>query len=201
MGLSNVLQFDQSAGSIGVATVTWDGVDSDDSNIPAVGGLGGLDLMADGGAAFSFLAGIDEAGAGETITLRVFSGDDMSTATANLPVTDGTALSELFVAFSEFTGSADFSSVDAIQAEFGGNLPSIDAQIGPIYVVGVWPSGPHGFDSRTIMWTSRNGGEPGPVRSAKAETATVGVSVTDARPNPPSAPQSSPSQSESSCTE
>lgn len=135
-GLSQVLEFDQSAGTMGVATVTWDGVDNDMSTTPASNGLGGMDLTAHGGAAFSFLAGIDKAGAGDVVTLRIFSGDEVSTAAVELPVTNGTAKVPLLVPFSSFSGGASFDHVDAIQAEIGGNNLSIDAQLGKINVVG-----------------------------------------------------------------
>ena len=105
------------------------------STTPA-NGLGGIDLTEHGGAAFSFLAGIDEAGAGDVLTLRIFSGGDMSTATVLMPVTNGTATTHVMMPFSSFTGAATFALVDAIQAELGGNNTSIDAQLGPINIVG-----------------------------------------------------------------
>ncbi len=43
---------------------------------------------------------------------------------------------KVIVPFSAFVGSADFTAADAIQAEFGGDQPSIDAQIGAINIVG-----------------------------------------------------------------
>lgn len=134
-GLNQVLQFDQSAGSMGIATITWDGLDSDMTETPAADGLGGIDLTADGGEAFSFMAGIDEAGNGDSLTFRVFSGSDVSFATVDIPVTNGTAAAQVYVPFSDFVGDADFTSIDAIQAAFGGQQPSIDAQLGAIYVV------------------------------------------------------------------
>ena len=131
-GLTDVLQFDQSAGVHAIATVTYDGVDSDMSTTPTVGGLG-LDLSDS--EAFEFAAGIDAAGAGEMLTLRIFSGGNVSTATVAIPVTNGLATTSQIVAFSQFTGSASFSNVDAIQLELGGVAPSIDAQIGPISLI------------------------------------------------------------------
>ena len=133
-GLNHVLQFDQSAGSMGIATVTWDGLDTDMSTTPA-NGLGGLDLTADGGEAFAMLAGVDQAGAGESLTLRIFSGSDISTAMVPIPVTDGRASAPLYIPFDAFTGTASFQTVDSIQLEIGGEQASIDAQVGPIHVV------------------------------------------------------------------
>lgn len=136
-GMSDVLEFNQSAGVQAIATITWDGNDTDMSTTPNPGGLGGFDLTEGGlsqGFAFSF--GIDAAGAGENLTLRVFSGDEVSSVSVALPVTDGTATNFQIVPFDAFLGGADFTNVDAIQLELGGVNPSIDAQIGPFGLVG-----------------------------------------------------------------
>lgn len=136
-GLTSVLEFNQSAGVNAIATVTWDGLDDDTSTSPAVGGLAGMDLTQDHSDAFAFYIGIDAAGAGESLTMRVFSGDGMSTATINVPVTpNGTATEFQVIPFASFSGEADFTSVDAVQLSIGGRNPSIDAQIGPIGLVG-----------------------------------------------------------------
>jgi len=132
-GLTDVLQFDQSAGVQAIATVTWDGVDNDMSSTPAANGLGGMDLS--GSEAFAFNTGIDAAGAGEMLTLRIFSGTDVSTATVEIPVTNGLATSYQIVDFSEFSGAASFSNVDAFQIEVGGAAPSLDFQLGPITLI------------------------------------------------------------------
>lgn len=136
-GLNQVLEFNQSAGVIATATVTWDGVDGDRSTTPAAGGLGGIDLTAGGlNEAFAFNLGIDAAGAGENLVLRIFSGSDVSEATVVIPVNDGTAVIDHIVPFSDFAGGADLTAVDAIQLELGGTKTSIDAQIGPIGLIG-----------------------------------------------------------------
>ena len=135
-GLSSVLEFDQSAGVQAIATVTWDGIDEDMSTTPAIGGLGGVDITRDGSEAFAFSLGIDAAGAGEQLTMRVFSGNEVSTATIDWPVTNGTATVIQIVPYDAFSGDADFSKVDAIQLSLGGTNPSIDAQIGPIGTIG-----------------------------------------------------------------
>lgn len=135
-GLKDVLEFDQSAGVISRATVTWDGIDADMSVVPAVGGLGGTDLTQDGSNAFAFTLGVDAAGADETLELRIYSGEDISTATMDLTVTDGTATAFQVVPFTSFVGDASFEHVDAIQLVLGGNSPSVDAQVGPIGLIG-----------------------------------------------------------------
>lgn len=134
-GLNKVLQFDQSAGSKGSAVITWDGLDNDMSLTPS-DGLNNMDLTAGGGSAFSFMAGIDAAGSGDSITFRIFSDGDVSVATVALPVTDGTASAHVLLPFDSFSGAASFSMVDAIQAELSSSNPSIDAQLGPIHIAG-----------------------------------------------------------------
>ncbi len=131
-GMAEVLEFNQSAGVQAIATVTWDGIDGDMSTTPAAGGLGGIDLTEGGGDMFSFDLGIDAAGAGEMLTMKIFSGTDVSTAVIPLPVTNGTATIAQLIPFADFVGTADFTSVDAIQMQLGGNNPSIDAQLGSI---------------------------------------------------------------------
>ena len=134
-GLSEVLEFSQSAGVFATATITWDGIDSDLSTTPT-NGLGGIDLMSDGSQAFVFDLGIDAAGAGDDLIMRIFSGDEVSVATIPLPVTNGTATVRHLVPFSSFVGDADLTNVEAIQLQLGGDSPSIDAQLGPIGTTG-----------------------------------------------------------------
>ncbi len=135
-GLNQVLEFNQSAAVMSVATITWDGIDGDFSTTPQPGGLGGFDLTDNGrNEAFSFAIGIDAAGEGDVLTLRIFSEDGVSTATVEIPVTNGTALETQTVAFSDFVGDADLTAIDAVQLELGGLNPSIDMQIGPIELV------------------------------------------------------------------
>ena len=136
-GLNEVLEFNQSAAVISVATITWDGIDGDMSTTPQAGGLGGIDITNGGlNEAFAFDLGIDAAGAGENLTLRIFSDGGVSEAIVSIPVTNGTAMSQQTVALSEFIGTADLTAVDVIQLEIGGSKPSIDAQIGPIGLIG-----------------------------------------------------------------
>ena len=136
-GLNQVLELNQSAAVVSVATVTWDGIDGDTSTTPQAGGLGGIDLTAGGlNGAFSFDLGVDAAGAGETLQLHVYSGSDVATATVVLPVTNGTATTNQVVPFTDFIGTADWTAIDAIQLETGGVNPSIDLQIGPLGLIG-----------------------------------------------------------------
>lgn len=135
-GLNEVLEFDQSAGVVSVATVTWDGIDADMSTTPALGGLGGIDLTEDGSDAFGFYLGVDAAGDGESMIVRVYTGSEVSTAAVDLTVTDGTASAFQRIPFDAFEGNASFSQVDAIQLQIGGLHPSVDAQIGAVGVTG-----------------------------------------------------------------
>ena len=116
--------------------MTWDGIDGDHSTTPALE-LGGIDLTMGGQAeAFAFDVGVDAAGAGESLILRIFSGSEMSEAVSELPITDGTAMTMEVISFADFVGDADFTSVDAIQLELGGLKPSIDLQLGAIGLIG-----------------------------------------------------------------
>jgi len=136
-GLKDVLELNQSAAVISVATVTWDGIDGDTSTTPQAGGLGGIDLTAGGqNEAFAFELGVDAAGAGETLKLHVTSGSDVATATVVLPVTNGTATTNQVIPFSNFVGIADWTAIDSIQLEVGGNQPSIDLQLDTIGLIG-----------------------------------------------------------------
>lgn len=135
-GLSEVLEFNQSAGVIAIATVTWDGVDADLTTTPSAG-LGGIDITNGGlNDAFAFDIGIDAAGSGENLVMRLFTGSDVSTAQVLIPVTNGTATSSQIIPLSQFVGAADLTNIDAIQLELGGNNTSIDAQLGPIGLIG-----------------------------------------------------------------
>ena len=122
-GLDDVLEFSHSAGNIAVATVTWDGLDS------GTGGLGGMDLTADGAIGFAMYLGVDAAGAGETLTLSIFTGADQSSAEIAIPVTDGNASVFQMIPYSDLVGTASVDNVDAIQIELGGHSTSIDARL------------------------------------------------------------------------
>ena len=132
--ISGFLIFDSNTVNDGVGLAQWDGEDQSIALVPD--GLGGIDLT-DGSEAFAFNFGIDAAGQGETLMLRVFSGNAVSSAAIEIPVTEfGTATELRIVPFSEFTGDADFTNVESIQLQFGGTNSSIDAQLGPIGLVG-----------------------------------------------------------------
>lgn len=136
-GLSQVLEFNQSAAVTSVATVTWDGIDTDESTTPTAGGLGGIDLTQGGlNEAFAFTVGVDAAGLGENLKFRIFSESGVSEAVVALPITNGTATMNQQLPLSQFVGTADLTAVDAIQLELGGHNPSIDAQIGPLGLIG-----------------------------------------------------------------
>lgn len=130
-GLNPVLAFDQSAGVVSVATITWDGIDGDADSVAM--GLGGADLTQSGMlTGLEIRAGIDAAGDGEMIVARLYdaASDTYAEATAALPVTDGTATESLIIPFESFVGGAvDPTHVDAIQLQLGGMRPSIDMQL------------------------------------------------------------------------
>ena len=136
--LNPVLQYDSTSGVEGVATVTWDGIDNDPNLTPSMG-LGGIDLTEGGqNTGFTMKLGIDTAGEGDTITITLYQGsaDNSSSASASIPLTDGTASGYLFMPFSSFTGPVTADNVDAIQANIGGNMASADAQVDYIGVTG-----------------------------------------------------------------
>ena len=137
-GLLPVLQFDATSGVQGRSIVTWDGTDGDGNPVPTMG-LGGRDLTEAGqNVGFAMNLGIDPSGAGEQITILLYQGNssNVSTATAAIPVTDGTATGFLFVPFSSFVGPVSPSNVDAIQLQVGNGVASADGQIDVIGVVG-----------------------------------------------------------------
>ena len=137
-GMNPVLQYDSTSGVEGIATLTWDGIDNDPALAPAMG-LGGIDLTEGGqNTGFTMKLGIDTAGEGDTITITLYQGsaDNSSSASASIPLTDGTATGYLFMPFSSFTGPVSADNVDAIQANIGGNMASADAQVDFIGVTG-----------------------------------------------------------------
>ncbi|GIX00173.1 MAG: hypothetical protein KatS3mg111_3505 [Pirellulaceae bacterium] len=120
---TGTLVINNGTGTTGTVVVTYDGVDSDATNLAH--NLGGLatpvDLTAGGGTALHFIAGSE---AGNTVTIDVFSGSaaDFSTITVPLPVTaGGSPTADLFVHFDDFTvgggTGADFSQVTAIRIQ------------------------------------------------------------------------------------
>jgi len=130
-GMNPVLQYDSTSGVEGIATLTWDGIDNDPALAPAMG-LGGIDLTEGGqNTGFTIKLGSDTAGEGDTITITLYQGsaDNSSSASASIPLTDGTATGYLFMPFSSFTGPVSADNVDAIQANIGGNMASADAQV------------------------------------------------------------------------
>ena len=115
------LVFDVGAGANGKRIVSYDGIDGS-SNINATG-LNNLDLTSTGTAnAFRFQIGGEP---GTRLTIRVYSGGNVSTREVAIPTTPGAnATSDLIVPFSDFTTSAgtgaNFSAVGAIELEVTG---------------------------------------------------------------------------------
>lgn len=133
-----ILQYDTSSGVIGRAIITWDGKDMLATPTPSLG-LGNIDLTSGGLATgIHMRIGVDASGAGETAKIRIFKDDPSvySEGSVLIPVTDGTAEADAFVAFSDFVGPVSPTDVNAIQLIVGGMRKSIDAQIGQIGTLG-----------------------------------------------------------------
>jgi hypothetical protein len=136
---TKVLEYDSSSGVDGRAVVTWDGIDNSGSLKPSMG-LHGFDLTNNGGnEGFIFKLGVDAAGVGESMTLRIFSetSERYSDLEIPFPVSGGLATTMAIVPFSEFHGEASAESVDAIQLILGKGKKSIDAQIDFVGLIGV----------------------------------------------------------------
>ncbi len=115
-GLEELLEFNQSPGTIGASVVTWDGIDGDAQLVSM--GLGGQDLTSGGrNDGIVMRAGVDDSGAGTTVELRIYQGNSSrySSVSRELPVTGGDASGFLFVPFSDFEGPVSPTRVDAIQ--------------------------------------------------------------------------------------
>ena len=137
-GMNPVLQYDSTSGVEGSSIITWDGTDTDSNPIPSMG-LGGRDLTQGGSnTGFTMVLGIDASGAGDTVEIKLFQGDasNFSSASAEIPTTDGTATGYLFLPFSDFSGPVSPENVDAIQLIVGGDTASADAQIAFVGVTG-----------------------------------------------------------------
>jgi hypothetical protein len=136
---TKVLDYSTSSGVNGRAVVTWDGVDNSGSLKPSMG-LNGFDLTKNGELeAFIFKLGVDKTGAGESMTLRIFSEsvDKYSDMEILFPVSGGLASEMLIMPFSDFQGNASPTSVDAIQLILGKGKKSIDAQVDFVGAIGM----------------------------------------------------------------
>ncbi|MDG2382715.1 MAG: SdrD B-like domain-containing protein [Pirellulaceae bacterium] len=137
-GMNPVLQYDSTSGVEGSSIVTWDGTDNDSNPTPSMG-LGGRDLTQGGvNTGFTMALGIDSSGAGDTVEVKLFQGDasNVSSASAAMPITGGTATGYLFLPFSDFPAPVSADNVDAIQLIIGGDTASADAQVAFIGVTG-----------------------------------------------------------------
>ena len=126
-------------GAIAEAILTWDGIDANATQPPAMG-LGGRDLTQGGiNTGISMEIGTDVSGQGDFVTVEIYQGNssNVSTASAPVPVTDGTATGFAFIPFTDFSGPVSPTNVDAIQLRVGNpSLPSVDTQIANIGVIG-----------------------------------------------------------------
>lgn len=133
-----VLQYDNTSGVVGHGIITWDGKDNSASPTPSLG-LGNIDLTQ-GGAneGLIMLLGIDATGAGDQARIRIFgdSNTQFSEAYVTIPVTDGTAVAQAYLPFSDFMGPVSPTSVNAIQLILGEGAPAVDSQIDFLGAIG-----------------------------------------------------------------
>lgn len=138
---SHTLQYAAGAGVVGRAILTYDGVDADAETVDA-GGLGGLDLTADGNSAF-LLGGVfaDHAA---SFTILVFDAADASATTwSSATVTLGPLAtpSNLHIHFADFAthgpgGAADLTNIGAIQLHlYDSGARSLDVELDSLMIV------------------------------------------------------------------
>ena len=134
-----ILSFSNNSVSAGAAFITWDGNDSPLTVDHT--GLGGFDLTQ-GGEAIDFEVEILSSDlSGMELTLSVF---DMNNNTSTLSRLFDSAIMTQRVedfSFSDFTGTADFTNIGAIQLGIFGPA-EIDVQIGSIETFGPHAQGP-----------------------------------------------------------
>lgn len=135
--LNDNLQLDLAAGVTGMAVATWDGIGGSTGMEPDLG-LGSMDLTQ--GGIFEGIVvrlAVDQAGATQELKLLLHSGGESSIANVEFPVepsVDPTAMA--YVAFADFIGGADATSIDALQLVIDASMPSLDAQIDMIGLAG-----------------------------------------------------------------
>ncbi len=118
--VTSELTFTAPASTAGVLLVDWDGTDGDAAALDT-GGLGGADLTAGGHDALTLTA--DAAGGGTVVHLEVWDmSGNRSVARRVLPAI--LAPVPLVFAYSDFSGSADFSSVGAVRLRIEGQALS-----------------------------------------------------------------------------
>lgn len=125
----DILSFSNDSLVTGAGYITWDGDDDDPFNVDT-DGLGGYNLLAAGNF-FDFE--VIEADHMLDFTMTVWDmAGGISTYFEELPPVEQL---ETRLFFSQFTGTADFSDVGAIQIFVTGDRPSLDASIGEIEVI------------------------------------------------------------------
>ncbi len=136
-GLEDLLEFNNSPGTIGTRTITWDGMDSDSQQLAR--GLAGRDLTEGGNnQGIMMRGGVDAAGEGTVVEFRLYEGDPdrFSSARVTLPVTGGDATEFLYIDFDDFDGPVSPTKVDAIQVGIGGGSEGADGKIALIGAIG-----------------------------------------------------------------
>jgi uncharacterized repeat protein (TIGR01451 family) len=163
---ASVLQFSTTGGVAGNFNVTWDGEDTDASNVAI--NLNGRDLTEAGvNTGLGLQLGVDPAGATDVV-IRLYQGNSatFSEASAPIPVTDGSAQGYLFIPFSSFTGTVLPTDVDAIQLIIETN-PSADGEIASIGAVG----------PKTADFLNATGTDLSITKTTPAPTVTPGSQV------------------------
>ncbi|MFC3059620.1 VPLPA-CTERM sorting domain-containing protein [Paenirhodobacter populi] len=127
------LDFSNSARTSGTGTVLWDGIGST--------GLGGVDLT-DGGTNNALFLDVIFADANLTLS---FSVTDTAGFTSTISKTVAESLLEptsLSFLFSDFSGSANFSSLNSISLILTGTTQGLDASIDTVYAASTLPAVP-----------------------------------------------------------
>jgi len=120
--------------SLGIVRVSWDGsADGDFSQPDPSPGLGGVDLTISG--SFSMLVNITTDHDVE-YTFRIYTGSDVSERLLQVNDVGDDELPQVFLlTFDSFTGSADFTSVDAIEMIINFNISgAIDTAVNLITI-------------------------------------------------------------------
>ncbi len=136
-GLEELLEFNNSPGTLGGGVVTWDGIDGDSEGLAF--GLNGRDLAELGrNTGIVLRGGVDVSGAGTRVLLRLYRADaeTFSQAEVELPVTGGDASGYLYVPFASFQGPVSPTRVDAIQLAISNASQATDGKIALLGAIG-----------------------------------------------------------------
>ncbi len=180
-GVEELLEVNQSPGTLGVSRVTWDGVDGDPDQISM--GLGGRDLTQGGQTEGILLrAGVDASGVGTRVRLRIFEGnaETFSESSVELPVTGGDASEYRFLPFASFQGPVAPTRVDAIQMVVDQGAEGSDGKIALIGGLG-----PKVFDISQLVTADLSVTKSNHVETViPGQTVVYVMTARNAGPNP-----------------